>query len=676
MSIFIASTILLLIGSAYAILLKRKLAETFFLAMVTVIGLIYFAGLINIRGCLLYGVGSVCLFAIFCLAYCIYSTVKDKRTLLEIEFVEGLLLFGIFMVYAMYVGYNLHFGHGDEFSYWGIAVKHMYIFDAFTTSFSDIGPITLPAYFPGTSILHYFFTRFGTEFSEYPSYISLNIFYLSLLMPLIKNIFTKNHFIRCAFVAMIFALIPFQGMEFEPHAALTVDTLLAYLFGAAVIYYVINKYEESVYGVLITSCTVFMFTIVKDTGVLFALIICGIILLDTILFKRDKLKASLQGVSKLGKIKKILFYTLPLLSLVFPLLTWKELLQRTNITTQFSIPSASDILSLIKWNIDETQKGIVIKFVKAMFKPLNPLTYSVVGFTMVFIALAVVFIFFNKKYMNARRMSVITLAVIFGAVLYETALMLYYTFSFYQSGHGILYNLASYQRYTSSCIYGMQIFLLVFFIPDDSTKGFNLKILKDKIIFWKNKLSSNEAVTYNAIASAIPIILSAMLVIYLATATTLPFTKYVLLSRRTLSERYKPRSVSAIRRWIPYFSDKTTEPLYFISQSPDGWWRLRMAEIGDLYPYTSMVGWNMCTIGIDIEENLPSWPPPPTRFSPDEWEEFVLNSSITYLYMDLSDKGFVESYGHFFSQGVEDGMLYRVQNDDGHLLLIPVIEGH
>ena len=308
MSIFIASVILLTIGAAYAILMKRKLAETFFLSVITVIAIIYCSGLLNFKGSLLAGIGCVVLLAALSGFYCIRSIIKNRRILRDIELVQGLLLFGIVMAFALYAGYNHYWTEGDEFSYWGTAIKHMYLFDAFTTSFASIGSITLPMYFPGTSILHYFFTRFAPGFSEYPAYMSMIVLYFSILMPLVKNIFTKKSFLKCLLSIILYIMIPLQlvlqWVFFSPYVTLTVDYLIADLFGIAIIYYFLYKYEESSFGIWMVSGAVFLLAVIKDMGILFSLAICGIIFLDTVLFRRGKVKLFLNGITGFQKSKE------------------------------------------------------------------------------------------------------------------------------------------------------------------------------------------------------------------------------------------------------------------------------------------------------------------------------------------------------------------------------------
>lgn len=690
MSVIIACLILIVISSAYAITLRRKFAETFFLSIATVAAVIYGSGLLNFKGCLRYGLGGVVLLAALSLACCLRKTLKNRRVWAEIELVQGCLLFGLFTAFALYVGYNHHWSEGDEFSYWGIAVKHMFIFDAFTTSYADIGPITLPAYLPGTSIVHYFFSRFAAEFSEYPAYVSMNILYFSLLMPFIKSLFAKRHFINCLLLLVVYAFIPLQAIVFPPYKTLSVDYFLGFLFGVSIVYYFTYKDEESPYGRLMVSSALLLLALAKDTGLLFALVVCGIIFLDSVLFKREEIRALLRGSSIFNKLRNILFYALPVLCAALAVLSWRWHLGSNNVAANVSPPSLSDIFSLLSMNIDPKQREIAKYCYKAMFRPLPPFPYSVAGFTTLFVVVSSIFSLCKRKSVDIRRMAVCVAAIVLGFVLYETALMLALVFSFFGHYMGDSYfdiYTESFGRYTSSYIIGMQVYLIMFLLPVESSLRISYASLKEKMAVCRAKFSSDEAVAYKDIAAAavslekaLPAALAIILAACLIKTASPFFVPHLILVRQIFSGEYRPRPVSTVGRWRQYIADKIDGPLYVISQDPAGWWRVRMMDVGELYPrakvFRSTSGqWlYACTIGVDIGDDLPVWPPPPARFLPDEWEQFIFANAIGYLYIDLSDPGFIDSYGRFFPYGVQDGMLYKVRKDDGRLSLVPVTE--
>ena len=60
--------------------------------------------------------------------------------------------------------------------------------------------------------------------------------------------------------------------------------------------------------------------------------------------------------------------------------------------------------------------------------------------------------------------------------------------------------------------------------------------------------------------------------------------------------------------------------------------------------------------------------------TPKEWEEYVISKGFKLLYIFHADENFITTYGQFFPNGVQDDMCYYVQNHDGGLILVPVID--
>jgi hypothetical protein len=52
----------------------------------------------------------------------------------------------------------------------------------------------------------------------------------------------------------------------------------------------------------------------------------------------------------------------------------------------------------------------------------------------------------------------------------------------------------------------------------------------------------------------------------------------------------------------------------------------------------------------------------------------ILVNGIKLLYIYKSDEILETVYGYFFRNGVQEDMCYYVQNEEGHLVLVPVIE--
>jgi len=501
MSVFIASIILILIASAYAALLKRKLAETVFLSATTIVGVLYCFGLANIQGCLLYGVYTMVLFALVCLTYLIYKWRKNKNIFFETEVLPGILLYLILLSFSLIINVGMVFHNWDEFSHWGIVVKYFYSVDAFATfRNSSLSGISFPQYFPGISLFQYFFSRFESGFIEYYSYIAKNILYFSLFMPLIGNLFTKTKWIKNVFFLLIFLLIPLQKEIF--YSSLYVDEILGAFFGFILIYYFVYKYEKTKYGILMVTASAFMTTITKDIGLLLSLGCIAVITLDALLYRRAQIKSFILNKSLSAyKVAAIFLLSLPLVMVLFVKLTWALLLLSSGMRAGgfWKQPSLHDVLNLALKQVELYQKETAVNLVSAVFhRNIAPLHVSIFWFCGIFLLIVVILALYYRKQIAFRRIVSSAFVIAAGAGIYQIVLMIMYVFSFspYEA-----VRLASYERYTFTYILGMIYFIMIFFFIDNGIHTQidirqilnNLKAGYKKIMV---KLTSDGAVMY------------------------------------------------------------------------------------------------------------------------------------------------------------------------------------
>jgi hypothetical protein len=511
MSVFIASLILIIIASAYAVFLKRKLAETIFLSVTTIVVVLYCFGLINIQGCLLYGIYTIVLFAFLCLTFLIYKQIKIKNILKDTEIIQGLLLYLILLSFSLFINFGMVFHHWDEFSHWGIVVKYFYNVDAFATlQNSDFNKIMFPQYFPGVSLFQYFFSRFDSDFIEYYSYVAKNILYFSLFLPLISNLFNKAKWIKSIFFLIIFILIPLQRESF--YSSLYVDEILGAFFGFILVYYFIYKYEKSKYGILMVTASAFMTTITKDIGLLLSLGCIAIIILDILLFRRTQLKSFILQKSFFAcKTGKIILISLPLLMVIFLKISWALLLLKSGMKAGgfWRQPSLHDIINLITKQIQPYQKETALNLISAVFHmKLVPFNLSIFWFCGVFLLIVLILTLYYKRQISLKRTVSSALVFAVGAGIYQIVLMILYVFSFSQYE---AVRLASYDRYTFTYMLGMIYFIIIFFFIDNKNyKQIDIKCIINKLITSYKKIiikfSSNSIVMYKDITVGIKII--------------------------------------------------------------------------------------------------------------------------------------------------------------------------
>ena len=668
MSIIIASIILTLIAAVYAILLKRKLAETYFLAVVTVVGVLYCFGLINVAGCLLFGVYTLVVLALCCTIFLIYYFLKKRNYVLGIEALQGCLLYFCLLLFSLFINYGKVLHSWDEFSHWGVIVKYFYSADALGTYNGINNGLAFPTYFPGISLFLYFFSRFSSHFIEYHLYIAMNAIYFTLLMPFVKDIFRKTESIYQFLLLITFLILPFLGYNIDGgfYASLMVDLILGGFFGFTLLYYFSFKYEKSLYGILIVSAGIFMLAITKDIGILFSLGIIAIIILDIILFRRIQIKDILLGNNKpIQKISKIIILLLPFLATLFIKITWSKLLLRSKLNSYWHIPTLSDIFLIFSKQIKPYQKETARNFINAMWQRKVPnINMNVIIFSILFIVILLFFIFINKKRYSVYQILILSIMIIAGLFLYQFILMVLYIFDFAEIE---AVSLASYERYTSTYLVAMMIFTMLFFIPDENKMQKNS--IKSMIQKLRNKIISDDIVKYGDILKfgKLFFLLSVNLALFLfILINSRNEIRNTLLARQIYPKFYEIRPTAiAANNWKSFFND--TNP-YLIAQGDKGLigWLISYEFCPNMKLGNKKWGdYNIAPIKNDY------WT---LAVSADEWEKYVLSNKFKIVWVYKSNDELKNTYGCFFPNGIEDDMLYHVKDSDGHMMLIPVTQ--
>ena len=225
--------------------------------------IMFFAGVFNVLPEM---VNVVSLFSLGSLVY-----VYWKKKSFENIFSPGMLFFLIGAAYFAFFMRGMRSEFYDDFTHWGLVVKEMLMWDHLP-NFTSTSAITHQAYPPGTAVVLYFVSKILGDTESVRLYAQALVT-LSCISPL-AAFMTKRKYMGWLLIipATLYLLSGNLGI-----IALTVDTLLSLLgiAGTAILayYYTEKKLEEAILPlVLITS----YLNIVKNSGILFVLILAGI----------------------------------------------------------------------------------------------------------------------------------------------------------------------------------------------------------------------------------------------------------------------------------------------------------------------------------------------------------------------------------------------------------------
>ena len=150
-------------------------------------------------------------------------------------------------------------------------------------------------------------------------------------MPFVKDIFSsKKIFVARIVLLALLLLLPAQQSFFFFYRHLSVDAILGIFFGFSLIFYFNHRDDDNpLYGILMLSATVFMLPLTKDIGLLLAIGVISVILLDSLLFRRDKFLSWIKNSKCSSHYTDLMMIVIPSILVLFVRVSWSNLLSRS-----------------------------------------------------------------------------------------------------------------------------------------------------------------------------------------------------------------------------------------------------------------------------------------------------------------------------------------------------------
>ena len=237
-----------------------------------------------------------------------------------------------------------------------------------------------------------------------------------------------------------------------------VDGILGALFAYALISHFSG--DTGTFSFLNTGVSLFVLTLVKDSGAGLAAIALIIIAVDMIFFKRGELKKYLILKNRSGTVRRIFVLICPLLFVLAAKYSWSLYLSATGTPSSGATGiTLAGISTLFSGSSPAYRLETVSNFFSALLKtPLSGylLKLTFAAWFAVLAALGAVLAAFICKKEERRRFTVSAVLVLLGSLVFAAFLLLLYLFGFseYEA-----VNLASFERYISTYMLGALAFL-------------------------------------------------------------------------------------------------------------------------------------------------------------------------------------------------------------------------
>ncbi len=144
----------------------------------------------SILGLMIYGVYTIYALGIVALILFIYMLIKHRMDFIKRIPLLPLSVFALLGLLSLWMHNGRQAVLWDELSHWARVVKDMFYLDALGTHPDSM--VKFQNYPPATALLQYLFVKIRGIYVEAELYHGINIIYFALMLPLFKNLKSKN----------------------------------------------------------------------------------------------------------------------------------------------------------------------------------------------------------------------------------------------------------------------------------------------------------------------------------------------------------------------------------------------------------------------------------------------------------------------------------------------------
>lgn len=627
MAFLIAIVCLLFMSWALSLLTKRRFEITLAPAIFIIIFVLYCFGLI---GMLKIGLYLTYILVGLSVLFCVYKIfIEVKKSSVKGNDVFQLLFppsFFVFLAICVVIWYstrNQKLARWDEFSHWGLVVKNMFVFDAFgsipqaTTLFKG--------YPPGMTLFKYWLAKFNSQFVELNLMRAVGIFIVSLLLPIMKNVKSKDY-LKTVLLGGLIYLLPFSFYFLpSPYTSVYVDLPMGLMF-AYILYAYYSENDKNYLTYINIGLASFVLILTKPAGTGIALIALAIIAINII----RELRLGLNWRTILAQ------FSIVVLFVAFAKVTWNYHLKTVEVNEAWINSGGSftfgGLYNLLTKNAPAYQYETIKNFIKRFigFTDFGYIKMSFFFFFFIMLAIAALTYYYSAAKKEKPKVLIYSWGVIIGYFAYIISVLILYVFTFLEFE---AVSLASFDRYILTYISGAVIFLLFMFITETSRN--------------KPKFA-----------------IKAIILVIAFTLATMPFVNAV---RQTVFPLNKMSHTNELREKynlgndFPEFMDADKDKVFVIEQNTygQGWYHVK-------YNATPIQVNPLNTWSLGEKYNKEDeWT---SNISPSEWEE-MLRKDYTFVFIVVFDDRFEKDYGFLFADKIESGMLYQVDKTGEQIVL-------
>lgn len=458
------------LAAAYA---DRRYEEALPLTIFGIMAVFYFLGIFGALKSGLYTVLALAAAAYLLAGYQVIRR-RDFFPFLKRIFTPGFCFFVVFYILSIYCNRGMVVNAWDEFTHWADTVKVMFLMQDFGTS--ALAHTLFPSYPPAMATFQYFIQVFhqllyDTGFTEWLLYTAYQIACVALFVPCLKRLRWKN------VTGMLFAgvgaiVIPTIAFP-QFYSWIYADAYLGLLAGFCIAYPFVIEKKNGPFQLATFCSAVFTLMLVKQSGMLFALMSAAGYIVGLCL-KYYKNKKDISTGFSINKKSLIISCLIVISVLLLAKLSWSVYLSIKEVKLDFNgkvdIP---ELFTAVFGNSGNYRRQTLINFVNGLFSPKFPVGDTSIKISFIFISVLlllgkVLLSWQEDKHFPEGRIlrKCMDICSIFTFILYSGGLCIMYMFKFSETE---ALSLASLERYLGSGILAilfLQFARLIYLIPE------------------------------------------------------------------------------------------------------------------------------------------------------------------------------------------------------------------
>lgn len=426
--------------------------------------------------------------SLLCIIYLAYKgiTCKNKDIFLQKFSIEYFIL-TILYILSVFLYQNRLVVQHNELGFWGLSVKNMVYYDSIIQPNTNILHLS---YIPMTGMFSYFFCQFFAEFKDGYMYIASALLQYSIIIAGLSFVKEKNiikkilFYIFCIGICFIISPLVYTSLYVDP---------IVSIMGGFTLIYLLNVKDVNYKEIIISICLCSFLSLIKESGLLFAIIILIVFLIKLLREKKN--------------IKTIILFGLLILSVMLGLRNLYSVYLKTNNLDNIYIYSSElsleRIIVFIKGDGETYQYDAIKNYFEYLLKngSIHILNTDLPVLTCLFISTVVMISIYVLK--KDREILYLTISIFIFNVLFLLMLMSTYVFVY---GQWDAINLTAIVRYVQTlsivnvvimfyslfktCNHKVLVILLMFFIIVIDSPNRSLKeILRSKTII--NNMENN-----------------------------------------------------------------------------------------------------------------------------------------------------------------------------------------